>query len=192
MRVGNTQESYTMKALTLSIALLALTTDACGSNEEAAPPPSMEAAPDSKAATGVERQPTIPLAAGATPQHGGTVVLAGTHPVEVVPHASGEVYAYMLAEAPAPTEVELRVEVPTAEQRPRDVTLVWNARSRRYEGRVRDVVIVPGPLVVHLTTGTHVWIGQVVTIVVAPAIVVEVHQHRKHKKHKKHKKHWKH
>src|SRR5690606_10315330 len=97
--------------------------------------------------------------------HGGTVVLAGVQPVEVVPHASGEVHAYVVG-APPPPGAELAVTVPVREG-VRTVELEWNPATVRFEGRVRRVEVVPGPIdVVYVTGGTR-WVGHAPTVVVA-------------------------
>ena len=177
-----------MKSLAISLALLAsFGMEACGSNDQAPPPP-LAAATDQS--TGTANSPpasTRPAAA----RHGGTVVVAGDYPVEVVTHATGEVYAHILSPTPPPGKLEIRVQLPVANRAPQDLILQWNAGLACYEGRVRDVVIAPGPIVVHVISGPQVWIGRATTIVIAPAVVVEMH-HWKHKKHKKHKKHGRH
>lgn len=104
------------------------------------------------------------------PAHGGTVVLAGAQPVEVVPHASGEVHAYVVG-APPPAGAELAVTVPVREG-VRTVELEWNPTTVRFEGRVRRVEVVPGPVdVVYVTGGTR-WVGHAPTVIVSPAVVV--------------------
>lgn len=137
------------------------------------------------------------------PAHGGTVVLAGTYPVEVVPHQSGQVYAYVLGDAPPPPDgTELSVVVPVTGG-VRTVELTWAAGETRWEGRVRRAEIVPGPIDVVLVTGGSRWVGHVATIVVLPAIVVAPvavvparpavivveHDRGKHRKRRKHRGH---
>jgi hypothetical protein len=126
-----------------------------------------------------------PVAIDVAPSHGGTMVLAGSHPVEVVPHASGHVYAYVPEDALSPADTELAVVVPVT-------------------GGVRTE-IVPGPVDVVLVAGGSRWVGHVATIVVQPAIVVVApsptvvvaapppgvvvieHDRGKHRKHRKHR-----
>ncbi len=136
-------------------------------------------------------QPAVVEAPGQPPprsRHNGTVVMAGRHPVEVVPHRSGEVYAYMPEGAPPPSDVNLTVTVPVrgrASGRP--VPMQWNPRRERYEGRVRRLEIVEGPVDVVLVVAGVEYVGHVDVIVIAPAIaVVVVDHHGKHKhKHKR-------
>lgn len=143
---------------------------ACGAEDEAAVP-TVEQGPSSAPVIDVE------------PAHGGTVVAAGPHPVEVVAHRSGEVYAHVLGDAPPPRDVELTVGVPLrGRATPRPVRLRWDPRESRYEGRVRRLEIVPGPVDVTLVVAGVVYVGHVDVIVVAPAIVVPVVEVRgKHK-----------
>jgi len=135
--------------------------------------------------------------------HGGTIVQAGPHPVEVVAQESGEVYAYPPTSVEAPARATMAVEVPVAgRERPQKVPMRWHPEERRYVGTVGRTTIVPGPVAVSYTVGGHPYAGHVayvgvVPVVVdahAPIVVVDaplVHLHGKHKKHKrfKHGKH---
>jgi hypothetical protein len=145
-----------------------------------------------------------PVAIDVAPSHGGTMVLAGSHPVEVVPHASGHVYAYVPEDALSPADTELAVVVPVTGG-VRTVELEWDGGERRWAGRVRRAEIVPGPVDVVLVAGGSRWVGHVATIVVQPAIVVVApsptvvvaapppgvvvieHDRGKHRKHRKHR-----
>lgn len=122
-------------------------------------------------------------------EHDGTVVLAGDYPVEVVPHASGQVYAYVLGDAPPPSDVELTIEVPVARRATgRPVRMRWNPRRGRYEGRVRRVEIVEGPIDVLIVVGGIEYHGHVEVCVLFPAIEVRtVHRRGKYKHKHKHK-----
>ncbi len=179
-----------MKVPTSSVALFAvLSMQACGSPDEPIELGKPKAVSiDAPPATTPPSAPTLSAAPAPQALHGGTVITTGEHPVEVVTHASGEVYAYVLSPTPAAGDVELRVEVPVANGPAHSVTLQWDAHGARYEGRVRGVVIVPGPLVVRVVAGPQVWVGHSTTFVIAPAIIVEVRE-RRHKKHKKHRRH---
>ncbi len=180
-----------MKVLTISLALVAcVRMQVCGPDEEASPPPLPETGKQSQVSAAASPAPTPQPATVFAPaaRHGGTVVVAGEHPIEVVTHASGEVYAYILSPTPPTGDLELRVEIPVAKRPPQAVTLRWDVRLKRYEGRARGVVFVPGPLIVHLVVGPQVWVGRATIIVIAPAVVFEIHQH-KHKQHRKHRKH---
>jgi hypothetical protein len=179
-----------MRTLSIVIALGSVATLAvCGSEDDAAPPPTTAT-------------PSVEVIAP-EPAHDGTVVMAGEHPVEVVAHESGEVYAFVHGDAPPPGRVDIEVEVTVEDGGTRTVELDWHRGRERWEGQVQNVVLVPGPVDVHLHIDSHVWHGHVATFVVAPAIVVEVeieehhhdvrvHTHRKHHKHRKHRDHRKH
>src|SRR5690606_21601525 len=135
------------------IGLLTFTAAGCGSDED-------------DAVVTVSDPPTavadVVAEVSAEPEHGGTVVVAGQYPVEVVPHASGQVYAYVLGEAPPPAEVELTIEVPVAGRSTgRPVRMRWNPRRARYEGRVRRVEIVEGPIDVLIVVGGVEYHGHV-------------------------------
>jgi hypothetical protein len=187
-----------MKILTISLSLVAcFGMQACASDDEseASSPPPIETAAPTSVPTDAPPAPTPEPAAAPAPErrHGGTVVVAGEQTVEVVTHASGEVYAYLATKTAPAENLAIRVEVPVAKQPAHSVSLQWNARLERYEGRVIDVEIAPGPLVVQVVVGSQIWVGHAAAIVIAPAVVVEVvHRHKLHKKHKRHKKHKKH
>ena len=105
------------------------------------------------------------------PAHEGTIVMAGSYPVEVVPHASGEVYAYVLGD-PLPSDgTEIAVVVPVVGGA-RTVELTWDAGDARWAGRVRRVEIIPGPIDVVLVAGGARWLGHSTTFVLLPAIIV--------------------
>lgn len=162
------------------IGVIACAASACGSDEEET---AIAAASGSPAEVAVE--------VSAEPEHGGTVVVAGQYPVEVVPHASGQVYAYVLGDAgPPPGDVELTIEVPVAGRSTgRPVRMRWNGRRGRYEGRVRRVEIVEGPIDVLIVVGGVDYHGHVDVCVLLPAIEVHVVEHRGKWKHKHKGKH---
>jgi hypothetical protein len=133
--------------------------------------------------TAADSQPVFPS------EHDGTVVMAGQYPVEVVPHASGEVYAYVLGEAPGPETVELTVAVPVrGRQTGRPVRMRWDPGEERYVGRVRRLAVVPGPIDVTIVVGGAAYYGHVDVCVVFPAIEVRVRERRgKFKRKHKHR-----
>ncbi|NIW32632.1 MAG: hypothetical protein GWN25_37945 [Actinobacteria bacterium] len=106
-------------------------------------------------------------------RHGGSVVHAGPHPIEVVPHASGEVHAYV--QGPRPPEARLTVDVPVrGRPRGRPVRLEWDADAGHYRGAVpRGVHIVPGPVAVHYHVGPRVYDVHAPHVVVGPTIVID-------------------
>lgn len=122
-------------------------------------------------------------------KHGGSVVRVGPHPVEVVTHASGQVYAYVEADIPVPQDGEMKVEVPVRGGR-RPIDLRWSAARHRYEGRVLRETIIPGP--VHVTYVIHglTLVAVIPVCIIAPAIAVSVHVDHHH--HGKHKHKWRH
>jgi len=135
---------------------------------------------EAEATITVESEPTEVSIEAPPPAHEGTVVMAEDVPVEVVTHESGEVYAYVRAEeAPAPERLSLTVEVPVRGRRSgRPVRLIWNERAGRWEGRVRRVEIVPGPVDVVVVLDGEPLRGHADVIVVAPAVDVRVHAPR--------------
>lgn len=145
-----------------------------------------------------DEEETVPAASESpavvevAPEHGGTVVVADTYPIEVEPHASGQVYAYVLGDAPPPPDrVELTIEVPVAGRSTgRPVRMRWNAREHRYEGRVRRVEIVEGPIDVLIVVDGVEHHGHVDVCILFPAIDVVIVEERWHGKHKhKHRGH---
>ncbi len=182
-----------MKALAISLALLAsVRMHVCSSDDEASPPPLPAANTKPPTTAAPEPSPApmpTPSAPAALPaQHGGTVVATGEFSVEVVPHSSGHVYAYFLGPVAPAADVEVRVELPVARKPPQTVILRWDGQRRHYAGHAPNVVFVPGPLVVHVVAGARVWVGHAATILILPAAVLQVHHH-KHKRHEKHKRH---
>jgi hypothetical protein len=169
------------------VALSAVGWLGCGSDEETsveitaaadeAPPPDETGEP--AAAVVIEDM---------EPEHDGTLVAAGPYPVEVVAHESGEVYAHVRGDAPPPADVVLTVDVPVERRRSgRPVRMIWNPRNERWEGRVRRLEVVPGPLDVHITVGGVEHHGHVDVIVVAPVVEVRVDTPRRRRRKHKHK-----
>lgn len=123
---------------------------------------------------------TVQVAAGPapTPQHGGTVVVAGPHPVEVVPHQDGAVEAYFVADAaPEPASAQLTVQVAT-DAGPRPVMLVWDPGQARFRGSLTGATVAPGPVEVSLLVQGQTYRGRAPTVVIieapaAPDVVVE-------------------
>jgi hypothetical protein len=121
---------------------------------------------------GVVSVEPLAIPSGVSPSHEGTLVMAGSYPVEVVPHASGEVYAYVHGDAPPPpASTELAVVVPVTGG-VRTVELEWDPGERRWGGHLRHVEIVPGPVDVVLVVDGARWAARSPTFVVLPAVVV--------------------
>lgn len=143
----------------------------CGSDE--APPP----AASGPAVVAVEGEvavaaPAPALSATVTrPRHGGTVVVAEDHAVEVVAQPSGQVYAYVVdaqGHVPPAAEVNLTVNVHGSDGELHPAVLVWNPTELRYVGRV-SVTPAPGEVEVVLVRGGRPRRGRVDTYVIVPA-----------------------
>ena len=157
-----------MRVLSVCLSMLAMM-KVCGA-EPAPVPVAVVAAP-----------PTFTM----TAQHGGTVVQADDHWVEVVPRQDGTVEAYVVGPAgapPPPTATVVTARVPASDRRPHDVTLAWSPEQGRYEGRLVGVRPAPGPVeVVVIVEGRprraiapHV----VVLAAPPPAVVVDARPRR--------------
>lgn len=114
------------------------------------------------------------------------VVAAGPHQFHVEPHASGHVYAYVGATVLEPASATVAIDVPV-EGGTRTLTMRWDERERRYEGRATGVTILPGVLTVHLTIGGIVFVGTNLIVVVLPAVVVVHDDHGRHRHKHKHR-----
>lgn len=127
--------------------------------------------------------PVVPAfgSAPAAPREHGTMVTVGTHPVEVVTHASGQVYAYVGPDVVDPSDAEMSIDLPSTSGRS-TVVMHWDRRQARYVGRVARDTIVVGPLTVNYVIDDVHLVGFVTVFILAPAIVIEVdHHHGKHK-----------
>lgn len=154
---------------------------ACGGNDEAEVPEMGAGA----GPTEVELPGEVVVEAEAAelppPAHGGTVLAAGDHRVEVVAEEDGYVNAFMLADAPPPpaaTEITVRVPADDGEVHP--VVLTWNPSENRYRGRLHRVRPVPGPIDVTIVVNGQPHRGRAPRVVVigpsfaAPAARVEI------------------
>jgi hypothetical protein len=97
---------------------------------------------DDEPATSV---PAVAIAA----EHGGTVLRAEDHWVEVVPRSDGTIEAYVMDARGEPVPVAGTVataRVQGSDGRPRSVSLRWNADVYRFEGHLEDAAIVDGPI----------------------------------------------
>lgn len=127
-----------MKRARILGAVLFLAGGACGEAEDA------EIGPIGEPAAPI----AVPVpAALPAPLHGGTVLMAGQRPIEVVTHQAGTINAYHLGAAPAaPQEAQVTVRVPDAEGQTRPVVLTWDPSASRYAGLLPGAQPVPGPL----------------------------------------------
>jgi hypothetical protein len=135
---------------------------------DAPPPPP----PTVSAAAEVEVAPEL-----MEPRHGGQIVVAEDHVVEVVPTAEGEVYAYVAmadGTVPAPDGLQLTVNVHVEQGGVRPVALVWDPAELRFHGRVRGAVPAPGPAEVLLVSHGRPRRGRVRHVVVVPRAHVKV------------------
>lgn len=118
----------------------------CGSEVETVP---VAVEPSAAAPTGA-----FTMAA----EHGGTVLLAEDHWVEVVPKSDGSVEAYVSDThgEPVPvvgTVVSVRIHGADGEQHA--VPLGWNADTYRFEGRLEGTSVAEGPTEVIVIVGGH-------------------------------------
>lgn len=165
-----------MRPIVASMALLsALGLRVCSSSD--APPPA--AGPPTTVV--VPANATVEVAAPnlVTPvaRHGGSVVVAGGYGVEVLPHASGEVVAYVAdpqGGVPAPASVSVTVNVRGADAEVHPVMLVWDTVDMRYEGRLIGVAPAPGPVEVVLVAEGRPLTGRVEVVPVLAAVNVRV------------------
>ena len=119
-----------------------------------ADPPTVTVAADP---TGqVETSAALPPA-GDEPAHGGTVVTAGPHQVEVVVTDEGTIDAYAVGGTPALGDAQITVRVPADDDDIHAVMLVWDPSSGGHRGRLRRVRPLPGPIEVVVVTpaGRH-------------------------------------
>lgn len=81
-------------------------------------------------------------------EHGGTVIRAEDHWVELVPKSDGTLEAYVADAAGEPVPVAgtvVNVQVRGTDQRPHAVSLRWNPDAYRFEGRLEGTTIAEGP-----------------------------------------------
>lgn len=155
------------RANTLGAAVLILA-GACGEPEEEA----VDIAPIG------EPTSTAVIAAAAPPEplHGGTVLLAGEQPIEIVADEEGTFDAYYLGEPPeAPQDARITIRVPDADGQTRPVLLTWNPGEARYTGRLRGARPAPGPIELTLVLGGETLRASAPTFVfVAPTAAAPV------------------
>jgi hypothetical protein len=160
-----------IRPLALALSLLSLgSLRVCGAETDAAPPTV------AASATVTASPPTtIPVMASPPGRRGGTVIVAGTHQVEVVPKADGEIVAYVAGpggSVPAPSQVNLTVTVQGVDAQAHPVVLAWNAQDLRYEGRLVGVAPAPGPAQVTLVVAGAPAVATAPMIVIVPATLV--------------------
>jgi hypothetical protein len=158
----------------MGAALLLL--GACGAEEEAEVPEMAAGSEPTEVAIEADA-PGLPPAA-----HGGTVLAAGDHHVEVVAEDDGYVNAFVLDdEPPPPAQTQITVRVPADDGETHPVVLIWDPGERRYRGRLRRARPVPGPVEVTVVVDGDSYRGRAPRIVVvgpsapaAPRARVEV------------------
>lgn len=132
-----------MKRAHILPAVLLFLVGAC-SEEEA----SVDIAPVGEPAS-VSVTAELPAAA-----HGGTVLMAGDQPIEVVADEEGAFLAYYLDGPPeAPQDAQVTIRVPEASGEIRPVMLTWDPGEARYFGQLRGATPVPGPLEIVIDLG---------------------------------------
>ena len=165
-----------MRSIVASLALLsAFGLRVCSSSD--APPPA--ASPPTTVAVSGNAAVAVaaPPPAVAVARHGGSVVVAGGYGVEVLPHADGQVYAYVAdpqGGVPAPASVSITVNVRGADTEVHPVMLAWDATDLRYEGRLVGIAPAPGPVEVVLVAEGRPLTGRVEVVPVLAAVDVHV------------------
>lgn len=138
-----------MKRAKILGAVLFLVGGGCGEPEEV-----VEIAPIGEAAESVAVPDVaapavavpVPVALPA-PLHGGTVLMAGQRPIEVVADQAGAFDAYYLGAPPAaPQDARVTVQVRDAQGQMRPVLLTWSPDEARYTGLLAGAQPMPGPL----------------------------------------------
>ena len=100
-----------------------------------------------------------------TGSHGGTVVHAGPHLVEVVANPEGGVEAYLVDDdPPEPGAVSLVVHAPTPEG-PHPTMMIWDPEQARYRGIVRGTTVADGPVEVRVAVGGQSYRGRAPIVV---------------------------
>ncbi len=159
-----------MRPIVLAISLISTgTLRICGGEADTAPPALTAEATVTGSPT------TIPLMAAPPGRRGGTVIVTGTHQVEVLPKADGEIVAYVAGpggSVPAPSQVDLTVTVQGVDTQPHPVVLAWDPGELRYEGQLVGVAPAPGPAQVTLVVSGTRAIATTPMIVVVPATIV--------------------
>jgi len=159
-----------MRLIILAISLISTgTLRICGGEADTAPPALTAEATVTGSPT------TIPVMAAPPGRRGGTVIVTGTHQVEVLPKADGEIVAYVAGPGgtvPAPSQVDLTVTVQGVDTQPHPVVLAWDPGELRYEGRLVGVAPAPGPAQVTLVVGGTRAIATAPMIVIVPATIV--------------------
>ncbi len=167
-----------MRMQTVRMSMLVLPAIAvarmCGNDDGADEAPIVEGAPaEATIEATVEASPE-----DLAPQHGGTVVLAEDHAVEVVA-SPRQVRAYVVDAQGAPPPVAqttIVVNVTGDDEELHPVTLTYDADDGYYVAPVAHFRPVPGPMNVVLTVEGRPRVGRVATYVVmpAPSVAVEV------------------
>ena len=131
-----------MKRANILGAILFLAGGACAEGED----PEIGPIGEPAAPVAVAIPEALPAALPAA-LHGGTVLMAGQQPIEVVTHQAGTINAYHLGTPPAsPQDVQITVRVPDADGVTRPVPLTWDPSASRYAGLLPGAQPVPGPL----------------------------------------------
>src|SRR5258706_15162848 len=74
----------------------------------------------------VAAPPTVQVMAPPMASHGGTVVMAGPTPVEVVTAHGGQVHAYVLGPNPTPLSTNVTVRLPDSQGAVHPIALTWD------------------------------------------------------------------
>ncbi len=96
-----------------------------------------------------------PSSADAT--HGGTILTAGPHRIEIVVGDEGVINAYAVEGSPPLADAQITVRLPADDDEIHPVVLIWDPSHANHRGRLRQVQPLPGPIEIVVTTpaGTH-------------------------------------
>lgn len=147
----------------------------CGDDEEDAAPPEVATPPATVAVEGEAVAPVATVTADIQPAHGGTVVIAEDHAVEVVTQPSGEIRAYVVhveAPSPPPPPEVIIVEVPTHGGARQSVDLRYDVELGAFHGQLVRARPVAGELFVRFEVGGHLRHGHVAEYVIVSGPVM--------------------
>ncbi len=148
-----------------------LTAGCSGAGEDEPASAAAPVAPEPTAAAPTPAPPPVTGSAPAVAKIGGSVVVAGTYSVEVLPQASGEIEALVVdaAGAPVTSGATLSVAVKGSDDAVHPVSLAYDAERGSYAGKLEgELSIVPGPVEVTVTAGGAPVTGRFETLAVAP------------------------
>ncbi|MEM9189267.1 MAG: hypothetical protein AAGF12_08830 [Myxococcota bacterium] len=108
----------------------------------------------------------------AQPRHGGTVIVAQDHAVEILPGEGGEIRGWVVGvdgEAPPPAEADILVNIHGSDDTLHPVEMSWSTETASYVGQLLEVRPAPGPASVVLTIDGRARRGRIETYRVVDA-----------------------